>query len=269
MLVLLNESGQTGNRLRSLSNLLALGLETNQSVYCPIVPKEFWDYFKMGSSGNMYKAYFRHHKFLTIPIKVIGKLGIWGKNTSTKHKINIYSDWLAFARPEYTYTHYKEIVEFFGFREEFYKKCQDLLPKRKNDSELLIAVHMRRNDYRTWCDGKYFYEEEVFLNQMNAIFREYSNVKFLIFTNEKVNFTNKQLEELPIYFMKGSTFEDLCTMSMCDYILGPPSTFSTWAGYIGNKKMVWLNNKNKVYSLNEFQNVPESMATTRALWELQ
>ena len=40
MIILLNESGQLGNRLRSLANLLALGIETNQAIWCPVVPDE-------------------------------------------------------------------------------------------------------------------------------------------------------------------------------------------------------------------------------------
>ena len=39
MLFLLNGSGQTGNRYRSLSSLMALGIETCQNVVCPVVPK--------------------------------------------------------------------------------------------------------------------------------------------------------------------------------------------------------------------------------------
>jgi len=34
-----------------------------------------------------------------------------------------------------------------------------------------------------------------------------------------------------------SPLEDLCTLSECDYILGPPSTFSQWASFYGGRPL--------------------------------
>lgn len=104
---------------------------------------------------------------------------------------------------------------------------------------------------------------------MMSIYRENRNVQFLIFTNDKIEedaFIGKGFQ---VHFMNGSAFEDLCTMSMCDYIFGPPSTYSAWAGYIGNKQVAWLRNKSHVYKLNEFERVPESMEKTKQFWELE
>jgi hypothetical protein len=33
---------------------------------------------------------------------------------------------------------------------------------------------------------------------------------------------------------RGSAVEDLYSLARCDYLLGPPSTFSLWASFYGN-----------------------------------
>lgn len=270
MIILLNESGQLGNRLRSLSNLLALGIETNQTIWCPVVPDELKKYINMRvQTKRIPSVYFSYSGATSLMVKGISKVGLWKKSPPATRKINIYADWISFAQPELSYKHYDAVSEYFGFRREFVEHCSGLLPQKNHEQEMRVAVHLRRNDYKHWKDGKYYYEESVFLNQMMSIYNENHNVQFLIFTNDKIDKESFCGKEFPVYFMHGSAFEDLCTMSMCDYIFGPPSTYSAWAGYIGNKQLAWLRNKSYVYRLNEFQRVPESMEKTKQFWELE
>lgn len=270
MIILLNESGQLGNRLRSLSNLLALSIETNQTIWCPVVPDELKKYINMKvQTKKIPTIYFSYSRIMSLMVKCVSKVGFWKTSPPATHKINIYADWISFAKPELTYKHYDVLAEYFGFREEFVQHCSGLLPQKNNENEIRIAVHLRRNDYKYWNGGKYYYENSVFINQMMSIYRENPNVQFLIFTNDKIEEDEFIGKGFQVHFMNGSAFEDLCTMSMCDYIFGPPSTYSAWAGYIGNKKVAWLRNKSHVYKLNEFERVPESMEKKKQFWELE
>lgn len=269
MIILLNESGQLGNRLRSLSNLVALGIENKQNVWCPAVPKELNRYINFKYKENaLIQIHFSYSMIMSLLIKMISKVGLWNDSPAPTKKINIYSNWITFAKPELTQKHYKFLSEYFGFKKEFCEHCSKLLPPKENSNELRIAVHLRRNDYRTWKNGKYYYEESVFINQMLSIHKENKNVQFLIFTNDTINKNLFLNCDFRVFFMHGSAFEDLCTMSMCDYIFGPPSTFSAWAGYVGNRSLAWLRNSKHVYKLEEFQNVPESMSSTKSFWSL-
>ncbi len=265
----MNESGQLGNRLRSLSNLLALGIETNQTIWCPVVPDELKKYINMRTQTKKIPTIrFSYSKMMSLVIKCISKVGFWKNSPPAIHKLNIYADWISFAKPELTYKYYDVLAEYFGFRKEFIEHCIEFLPRKENEHEIRVAVHLRRKDYKYWNGGKYYYENSVFINQMVSIYQENHNVQFLIFTNDKIDQQAFLRQGFPVHFMHGSAFEDLCTMSMCDYIFGPPSTYSAWAGYIGNKQCAWLRNKSYVYKLNEFQRVPESMKNTKQFWEL-
>ncbi len=268
MLILLNESGQTGNRLRSLSSLVALGLEMHQDVYCPVVPKEFFEYFKMQFSTKCdIRVNFSCNSFFSEFIKVV-RIACGNKDIKLNNgKITIFTDWISFAKPELNQIHYQRIKDFFDFTEEFKKSCKTKMPEKKYDSEMLVGVHLRRGDYQNWKNGAYYFEVEEFIQQMRFLYAENNKIHFVIFSNEIIDVSIFEREPYDVSLMKGNAYEDLCCMSLCDYIIGPPSTFSSWAGYIGNKKLVWMKEKNHCYGFSEFQSVPDSMLTTKAFWK--
>jgi len=105
---------------------------------------------------------------------------------------------------------------------------------KSNLNEKIIAVHIRRGDYKTFMNGLYFYEDNIYNQKMLelALLLNY-NCKFIIFSND----TNLSVANLKIPLemavSKNSTVIDHYLMSKCDYIIGPPSTFTMWASYMG------------------------------------
>jgi len=118
-----------------------------------------------------------------------------------------------------------------------------------------IAVHIRRGDYEQWENGKYFYEDAVYLNAINRIKNlVVTRLKIFIFSNDKL--LNTKLYEDPTnnpYFSKNDVKSDHYLMSLCDYIIGPPSSFSMWASYIGNTPFYHIKDKNKEFTLSDFE----------------
>lgn len=49
-----------------------------------------------------------------------------------------------------------------------------------------------------------------------------------------------------------SVITDLYTLSLCDYIIGPFSTFFRWASFIGEKPICYLEDKNQTFTLASF-----------------
>ena len=50
----------------------------------------------------------------------------------------------------------------------------------------------------------------------------------------------------------GTPQEDVVTLSLCDYIMGPGSTFSWWAAYYGDKPRLSFRSSDDVVSLDKF-----------------
>ena len=66
------------------------------------------------------------------------------------------------------------------------------------------------------------------LEMMKSEIRE---ARFVVFSDETID--ESHFEGLPCYFAHGSAVEDQWLMSQCDYLMGPPSTFSAWASFMG------------------------------------
>jgi hypothetical protein len=103
----------------------------------------------------------------------------------------------------------------------------DLRPK----SQISLGVHIRRGDYATWQNGRYFFNDKVYANYINrfAAMHPDQTVDVFLSTNDaQVTAEHYQAlcPKVRIHHLKGSAPEDLFMLSECDYLIGPPSTFS-------------------------------------------
>lgn len=150
--------------------------------------------------------------------------------------------------------------------QDFFIKKYTLLPKYYEETPLYeqfssvdtdkyarIAVHIRRGDYKTWEGGKYYYEDKdylSFIDRMRILVRDQlgKDSLFYIFTNDKV-----YLDGMGICVSDNSWYVDQFIMSRCDYIIGPPSTFSLWASYTGLTPFYHVKDKEKEFTLQDFE----------------
>lgn len=103
--------------------------------------------------------------------------------------------------------------------------------------------------------GFYYFELDVYRKRMKEMSEIINNdVVFLIFSDERLdkNVFISQNSSYEIQFSGNSAIVDLVMMSMCDYIIGPPSTFSGWASFWGKvPKYIMLDDKSKITSLDK------------------
>lgn len=128
------------------------------------------------------------------------------------------------------------------------KKIDNRLEKifsdnRKNNL-LIIGIHIRRGDYKDYCDGKYFFSLEEYKKIMSKIIHKFGGgIKFFIASNEKIK--THEFSNFKFFTSNGSTVYDLYGLSKCDYIIGPPSTFSMWASLFGQVPICFIVKKNQ------------------------
>jgi hypothetical protein len=133
--------------------------------------------------------------------------------------------------------HYK-----INFERIFFRFQQNPLDTSKIIvSGKILGVHIRRGDYRVFKNGKYFYEDDTYIDYIRIVQQydpEYKTI--LIFSNEieSVNMDSFNFDN--IYFVQGNEFEDYFVMAHCDLLIGPPSTFTHWANYIGKGSLVYM-----------------------------
>ena len=94
-----------------------------------------------------------------------------------------------------------------------------------------LGVHIRRGDYRIFHDGKYLYDDEVYQRHIRRFMMLHPGkaIHVYIATNDpevKESSYQEQCRGAHVHCLGGSSPEDLFMLSECDYLIGPPSTYS-------------------------------------------
>lgn len=150
----------------------------------------------------------------------------------------------------------KEILDLFTFNDAIISKTRSYMGK-KAENELRLGVHIRRGDYKTWQNGRYFYEDEVYqdyIHQFQALFPE-KTITVYVCSNDpdlsKASYQSK-LQGMKIIFPQGGQEDDLCLLSECDYLIGAPSTFSLVASMYHDIPLCWMEEKQTDLQLSSF-----------------
>lgn len=143
------------------------------------------------------------------------------------------------------------ISDKYSIKEELKdKQLLEIINQQRLEGKTLIGVHIRRTDYKEYKNGKYYYSLDQY-KQIIVNFRELigeNRAYFVLFSDETVQI------DLPNCIQShGTWYQDLDSMSACDYLIGPPSTFSCWASYMGNVPQYFIEDINRTIQLNDFK----------------
>lgn len=161
-----------------------------------------------------------------------------------KHNLVVAEGWRV-EFPDLFLKYKPEILQLFQFKKKIHTCVQNKMKTCDNNYSLRLGVHIRRGDYARWNDGKYFFSDDVyasFINEFMALHPE-EKVAVFISTNDaevKEDTFRRLCHTSSIYQLKGNPGEDLCMLSECDYIIGPPSTFSLVASMYHDAKIHWM-----------------------------
>lgn len=149
--------------------------------------------------------------------------------------------------------HKSKILVHFEPAPEYQKNVDALIENCRKECELLVGVHLRREDYRTFLDGIYFYELSDYKAKMNEVQQLYKEKKvgFLICSNEQIE--SEGFEGLKIFKGNDHIIEDMYSFAKCDLILGPPSTYSMWASFYGNVPLYQIKKIGDPIGINDFK----------------
>ncbi len=132
---------------------------------------------------------------------------------------------------------------------DFCKQFDDI----DRDANNIIGVHIRRGDYKKFLGGIYYFEDDIYqkyLENVDKLLREHNNKNniFIIFSNEDITLQT-QCQTIK---SANPWYVDQHLMGKCDYLIGPPSTFTLWASYIGGSEYFHMHDRSGEISLKQF-----------------
>lgn len=277
MIVITSKYGELGNRLITFSNLIAFSANHRCSTM-NLAFSEYAEYF-VGTSRDIFCRYpdriscFKPTRFLRHAIwpfdknhRVVMVCAVLGNVIETGWKKRFYlrdlehvskveamkSGKLTFVSglyildPTSVREHSVEIRRYFSLVPTYQHRVDLIMQRLREECEVIVGVHYRQGDYKHFRDGIYYYSDDEYRQEMlnlQALFPS-KKVGFLITSNEPHRIESSEF--MKVYEGGGHLIEDLYCLAACDYIMGPPSTFSLWASFYGNTPRYVMNRKEKL-----------------------
>lgn len=133
----------------------------------------------------------------------------------------------------------------------------DQVVKRvRAEDGVVVGVHIRQGDYRVHLGGRFYYPTEAYVRVMERLRDALDGeVRFLITTDSEQDWD--AFSHLPYERAKGSSVEDLYTLSACDLIVGPPSSFTLWASFYGRTPLAMITDPEGSLGPDDFVVAPD------------
>jgi len=286
ILIIYCDYGRLGNRLHTHANALAWCIENNYNL----INLSFSDYAELfknspnHNSGNVHqnesfvfkllsrRLFRKFLKRILLSDKWLGRIRwiinqIIPKNNVVlqesdldrqinQKKINLIKHWDIRCCNSIK-SHQHKLIDYLRPNKRFVVTAENIIDELRSKYDCIVGVHVRRGDYATYLDGIHYHSWESYLiwaNQTKQILNETGkqNIGIIICSDDKAPsfFPNDE----DVYFSSNNDFMvDFYLLSMCDYNMGPPSSFGTWISWFGEVPRLVVHNKTEVTSLNQFK----------------
>jgi len=261
MVIIQKKTGRLANRLLLFSKFIVNAIENDYKLINPTFD-EYCNHFKATrenqfgkypisvrlNSGNSYSSFYLKTTLLFQVAPKTARYEFIVPDSANKQNLDT-PDFICKAQQKKVYArgwffyegknlvkHASKIRSFFKPDKDVQSDISTCLHSIKKDFDVLIGIHIRRGDYKTWKSGRYFYNNETYRFYMNVLQMQFNelgkSVAFVLSSNESISLN--WFNHFNCFHAPGGMISDLYTLSECDYIFGPPSTYSMWASYYEN-----------------------------------
>ena len=218
-------------------------------LHCPFIYFPLWHkwYLERGNGWNNYKGLtwkVTHNKTWDKIFKFFGFKKGWDTMEDVRY--------LAQTK--------KELQHIFRPRQEIVDKAEAMIADIRKEADFVVGVHIRHGDYKTFENGRYYYTLEEYHQMMLNIQQLYKDKHVAFFISSNESFSTTIFSNCSCFrFGKEPSGDilDLYTLSLCDRIVGPWSTYSRWASFIGEVPLCCIKDKNQSFEDNSFSKITD------------
>ncbi|MEI8293283.1 MAG: alpha-1,2-fucosyltransferase [bacterium] len=170
----------------------------------------------------------------------------------TRHRLIVMKGW-KFRAHAALKSRREDVVRLFTPHQEILAEVERCVARAKAGNDLLVGLHVRRGDYANWLGGRFYYDLDAYaawIRMAQALWPE-RRVGFLICSNENVAPLLTQ-PSVQASSGPGAPITDIYALAACDFLIGPPSTFTLWASYYGGAPLHMLMEKDQKLHLGGF-----------------
>jgi hypothetical protein len=265
MLVIAEKSGQLGNRLLVFAHCITIAEQEGCTVvnlafdeYAPWFPATRDDLFCRYPPRRtaVRSTAIRHALYVSVrglvafawllglrrtPWWRLERIG-WGEKRdlaspdlveAMRTKILLLQGWL-FRNGDAFRRHADVIRRVLTPSVEIQARAEEAVDAVRARGEVVIGVHIRRGDYRSHLGGRFFFGLDAYGEVMSKARRlfPHQTVSFLVASEEPID--GSAFRGFEVGSGPGDACGDLHALAGCDYLLGPPSSFTLWASFVGD-----------------------------------
>lgn len=287
MIVVAKKYGQLGNRLYLSAHLMAAGIEHGVDVANPCFAE--YAHLFPATSRDLWCRLSREHLHAESPAVQAPSLNkrrrlswtvanlakVWksvGSNRWPFHILQLSNDeaydlastefaslaqserhvlvrgWL-YRSERLLQKHADRIREFYEIASHHRELVDHKIERCRQSSDVVIGIHIRQGDYKTFLGGRYYYTNEQYADVMRSAREQLSGqrVSFLVCGNGQ--FSASDFGDLDVHVGPGHMVEDMYALAETDALIGPPSTFTGWASFYGQTPLVSLERADQTFDL--------------------
>jgi hypothetical protein len=284
MVVIAEKWFQLGNRVFAMGHFIASAIDNGFTVVNPAF-EDYAEHF-VATRADPWCRFPVKQPWLPIPrmaMRWLDRSSAWTARTILRHHLNtrllravavgIHDEypldceefrrwakktWVllahgwSFRDPGAFNRHGDEIRAYFTPVPELLLRVASTIAKAQQGCDVLVGMHLRQGDYKQHFDGKYYFETRDYVRLMGKIaglFPE-RKVGFLVCSNAPQD--PAAFGDLRWMKSDGHLVVDMYALAKCDYIVGPPSTFSQWASFYGQTPLCMVRSMNEPVALDRF-----------------
>ena len=211
-------------------------------IYFPLYHKWYLDH---GNGWNNYK-------------------GLTWKVTHNKRWDRIFSflgctkGWATRNDTRYLQQTLPQLQHIFRPSDNIMERAEKMVSALRDEADVVVGLHIRRGDYATWHDGRFFYSLDDYHRFMCRIQEAFDGRRVAFFISSNEDFDPGQFSGCVCRrFGKepSGAILDLYTLSLCDYIAGPFSSYSRWASFIGQVPLCFLETREQAFTEESFSKI--------------
>lgn len=297
MIIIAEKPGQLGNMLFLYSQFIARSIESRIDVACPAF-EDYAKYFPAMQGDVFCRFPVRTSMFGGSPLLrrlayrtsnlAVRLLGTLGGRIGPVRAITLY-DWttvFALDSPEFLDSlgprqvvlvrgwlfrdeamfrkHAAQIRSVFRPSEEHCANVAALIERARADADVLVGVHIRHGIINFANARHYWNPPEKYVDWMGKIEALFPGrrVGFLICSD--VQQDPAVFASFRTTFGTGHLVEDLYSFAGCDYLFGPPSTYTMWASFYGEVPLRLVTSTDWEPRLDDFTLESAGLATAAA-----
>lgn len=154
-----------------------------------------------------------------------------------RHPLVILQGWM------FTYggiaAHRDEIRDYFALAPGLARRVAEKVTEVRSGCDTLVGMHVRRGDYADFLGGKYFFDWQAYRTLITQVREEFGGDTRIVVTSDDAEAADR-LRGRNVSVLTGTAVEDMYALAACDFLIGPPSTFTLWASFVGEAPLYQL-----------------------------